>query len=321
MGSKVGVLSQASKLKKRYAGRRQRVANPPQGVSRQNFSVPVTGGVWSSPAQGTFQVNPLTGNLDFVPQVTIPATAFLQGSGGALNRNFQGVPSTQLSGRNSPQKQALLNNQINLSQINQQIFNQLQLLDAKLGSLAQLDRKVDYILHYLNVPRQVAQEAPHFTVESDETIGSPAPQVQAQVEMTEEAEPSPRVLAQTLHQRIEFDRTSYDPCSPIPDAILNEVYKSSVSRRNFAKNLVFLVFDPEEMRGRNCSGKVYGKGEPKERLNPTKLHAVKVATFKKYPCDPSEAELIWQRECVKAIDKAIRSRALHSKIKEYVIAE
>ena len=257
--------------------------------------------VWGSPAQNSFLMSPLSGN--FVPQVAVPQAQLMQQNPGIPhNRGFQGL---QVS--SSTQGQGFLENQ---SALSQKILKLVQVVDAKVGSLTQLDRKLDFILHYLNVPRQTVNEAPHFTIESEQA----ASQLESLNQSVDDAAHSPRVLSHSLHERIEYERGSFDPYQPIPEEVLEEVYKASVSRRNLAKNLVFLLFNPEELRNRNCAGKVYGKGLPKERLNQAKLQAVKIATFKKYPCDLSQVDLIWQRECVKAIDKAIRSRAINNKL-------
>ncbi len=255
--------------------------------------------LWSTPAQNAFLMSPLTGG--FLPQVSIPTPPLLQPSMSThLNRNFpivQGQGTPQAAGNTQPE-----------TSTNQKILLMLQGLDEKLNSLSQVDRKLDFVLHYLNVPRQTVHEAPHFTFESEQGTS----QLEAVSQTMEDTLSTQRIHA--YEGKTEFERGSFDPYKPIPDNVLDEVYKASVSRRNLAKNLVFLLFNADELRGRNCAGKVYGKCSPKERLNSAKLHAVKSATFKKYPCDPLQMDAIWQRECVKAIDKAIRSRSLTNRL-------
>ncbi|XP_065066250.1 uncharacterized protein LOC135692134 [Rhopilema esculentum] len=271
------------------APKQSSVPSYPQGIN-----------LWNAANQNAYLMSPLTGGL--FPQVTMPAQILQNNS---LNHTGRGFQEVQQQNTTPPQDQ--MDNHNNQSQ---KILNLLHGLDNKASSLAQIDRKLDYIIHAVSTPREPVQESPSFTVETDQVARS-LEQITAQIE---DPTQQSRLLTEPISEPVTFKRGSLLPGQQIPDAVVDEAFRSSVSRRNLAKNLVFIVFSADELRGRNCSGKVYGKGLPKERLNQLKLHAVKMATFRKYPCNPSEMDIIWQRECIKAIDKAIRSRALHNKL-------
>ena len=93
----------------------------------------------------------------------------------------------------------------------------------------------------------------------------------------------------------------------IADSVIEKVFLESRSRGNFAKNLTFQVFSQEERRGRNCTGRVFGRAMPKGPLEAGKLNAVKEATFRKYPCHPSLTDITWKKECITAIDSGLRN--------------
>lgn len=258
--------------------------------------------LWGASNQGAFLMSPLTNSL--FPQVSMPTAQLMQTN--TFNQMGKGVQPIY---QQQPQQMSPADNQ---NSISQKMLNLMQIVDAKMNALSQIDRKLDFIIHSFSMPRQQTLETPNFTIETDQVARS-FEQMAAQIDDPGQAT---RLLttSEPLAERVNYKRGSISPGDPIPDSVLEEAYKASVSRRNLAKNLVFMVFTPEELRGRNCSGRVYGKGLPKERLDQRKLHSVKIATFKKYPCDPTELDLIWQRECIKAIDKAIRSRALSNKL-------
>ena len=94
----------------------------------------------------------------------------------------------------------------------------------------------------------------------------------------------------------------------ISDDLLESTHLRSRNRGNFAKNLVYAAFPLEERLGRNCYGRRGGSiSGPKEPLEAAKLDAVREAVFRKYPAPPLEEESIWKKECVIAIDTALRS--------------
>ena len=77
--------------------------------------------------------------------------------------------------------------------------------------------------------------------------------------------------------------------------------------KNFAKRRTFKLFTKEERRGRNCTGWVPAKVQPKKKLDQIKLEAVKILTFKFFKVENPNYR--WKRECIKAIDTALRMRA------------
>lgn len=93
----------------------------------------------------------------------------------------------------------------------------------------------------------------------------------------------------------------------LPSGIVDKIFVESRSRANFAKNLTFAIFTQEERRGRNCTGRVFGRAQHKEQLEPMKLGAVKEATFRKYPCVPTLIDITWRKECITAIDSGLRN--------------
>ena len=95
----------------------------------------------------------------------------------------------------------------------------------------------------------------------------------------------------------------------ISDDLLEATFSRSRNRGNFAKNLVFVAFPLEERIGRNCFGRRGGSlSGPKEPLEAAKLDAVRDAVFRKFPVTSDEDEdAVWKKECVIAIDTALRS--------------
>lgn len=294
----------SKQAKRRKASPRMTTIAPKQQTPLQSYQPGIN--LWGSSNQGAFLMSPLATGL--FPQVSMPTAQLMQSN--TLTQVGKGLQPIYQPG--PPQQQQQTSQVETQSNANQKLLNLLQIVDAKMNALSQIDRKLDFIVHNLSLPRQQSLETPNFSIETNQVARS-FEQIAAQIEDPNQAA---RLLATTepLSEQMDFKHGSLSSGDPIPDSILEEAYKASVSRRNLAKNLVFLVFSPDELRGRNCSGRVYGKGLPKERLNQRKLHSVKIATFKKYPCDPTEMDLIWQRECIKAIDKAIRSRALSNKL-------
>ncbi len=88
----------------------------------------------------------------------------------------------------------------------------------------------------------------------------------------------------------------------IRTAIFEETYKESSSMSNFAKNLVFKLFNSQELQGSNCSGMKGKKSLEKDH----RMSLIKEVVLKKYPVEDQKKS--WAM-CRKAIDSAIR----HSK--------
>ena len=112
--------------------------------------------------------------------------------------------------------------------------------------------------------------------------------------------------SETGKQTVQQEETSVQNLvgNLIPRKTLSEASRTSKSIGNFAKKLVFAMFSKEERHNRNCRGWVPGKVQHKKQLDPAKLQAVKQLTFTFYRVE--NPDYIWNRECVKAIDSALR---------------
>ena len=74
----------------------------------------------------------------------------------------------------------------------------------------------------------------------------------------------------------------------------------AASVKNFAVHLTRMLFQPEELRGRNVRG-VAGK----QPLNPDKVKVIMDAVCKFYPAPPEGRDFQW-RDCRKAVDTYLR---------------
>jgi len=108
-------------------------------------------------------------------------------------------------------------------------------------------------------------------------------------------------------QSLDHQTIVTETINMIPHNIVDKIFIESRSRANFAKNLAFSIFTAEERRGRNCTGRVFGKAQHKEQLDQVKLQAVKEATFRKYPCSTHLIDITWKKECITAIDSGLRN--------------
>ena len=100
----------------------------------------------------------------------------------------------------------------------------------------------------------------------------------------------------------------------IPEELSEKLFTRSLNRGNFAKQLAFAVFSPEERRGRNCFGRRAGaQCGPKAPLDPIRLYGIRRAVFSKYPPEGEDEETVWRRECVVAIDTALRGETRSTK--------
>ena len=77
---------------------------------------------------------------------------------------------------------------------------------------------------------------------------------------------------------------------------------ASCSVGNFAAKFLNVVFKPEELVNRNCTGT-----RGKMALDPGKMALIKKYVFKFYPCAPANDESTW-RKCVVAIDEFLRRK-------------
>lgn len=78
--------------------------------------------------------------------------------------------------------------------------------------------------------------------------------------------------------------------------------RSSCSVGNFAAKFLSVIFKPEELINRNCTG-TRGKGQ----LNAAKIDIVKKYVLKLYPCTLAQEDIVW-RKCVVAIDEFLRRK-------------
>ena len=81
---------------------------------------------------------------------------------------------------------------------------------------------------------------------------------------------------------------------------LFEIRTKAASVKNFAVHLTRMLFQPEELRGRNVRG-VAGK----QPLNPDKVKVIMDAVCKFYPAPPEGRDFQW-RDCRKAVDTYLR---------------
>ena len=105
----------------------------------------------------------------------------------------------------------------------------------------------------------------------------------------------------------------------LPEAVVQDLHAKSLNRGNFAKQLVFNLFSPEERKGKNCFGRRTGlQSGPKAPLDPVRLDFVREKVFQYYPCDHGLEETIWRRQCVIAVDTALRGENRpHKKLSTY----
>lgn len=93
----------------------------------------------------------------------------------------------------------------------------------------------------------------------------------------------------------------------LQEDLIRDLHSKSLNRGNFAKHLVFHLFSPEERKGKNCFGRRAGlQSGPKAPLDPFRLQYVRDKVFQYYPCEPGLEETIWRRQCVIAVDTALR---------------
>ena len=107
-------------------------------------------------------------------------------------------------------------------------------------------------------------------------------------------------MAETLEETAVLT-TSFvaPPVCAISPSIYDDMFKKSSSISNYAKNLVFSIFDKEELVDCNCSGTY----EKKALESDPRMDLIKESTFKKFPTEDRKKS--WA-SCRKAIDSAIR---------------
>ena len=108
-------------------------------------------------------------------------------------------------------------------------------------------------------------------------------------------------MAETSEEETAVLTTSFvvpSVCAISP-SIYDDMFKKSSSISNYAKNLVFSIFDKEELVDCNCSG----THEKKALESDPRMDLIKESTFKKFPTEDRKKS--WA-SCRKAIDSAIR---------------
>ena len=108
-------------------------------------------------------------------------------------------------------------------------------------------------------------------------------------------------MAETSEEETAVLTTSFVAPSvcAISPSVYDDMFKKSSSISNYAKNLVFLIFDKEELVDCNCSGRL----EKKSLESDPCMDLIKESTFKKFPM--KDRKKSWA-SCRKAIDSAIR---------------
>ncbi len=84
-----------------------------------------------------------------------------------------------------------------------------------------------------------------------------------------------------------------------PLSVYDELFKKSLSSSNFVKNLVFELFEAEELKDSNCSGAHQKKSLERD----PHMDLIKESIFKKFQVENKTKA--WSA-CRKAIDSAIR---------------
>ena len=95
------------------------------------------------------------------------------------------------------------------------------------------------------------------------------------------------------------------------DNFLREAIKlksKSCSVGNFSQKLVQLIFQPEDLINRNCTGT-----REKQALDQVKLGVVKSFVFKLYPCARSLDDAQWHK-CITCIDGFLRRKKRDTRV-------
>jgi len=183
-----------------------------------------------------------------------------------------------------------------------------------LNYLQTVDDKLDSIIKHFNVPYHptIKIKCPTMVRSSRNSLSSPSYSNGDVI----------RHIAGNRENEIKIDLDTQTPTGEITqyvisDDLMDAMFLKSRNRGNFAKNLVYSAFPVEERLGRNCYGRRSGViSGRKIALEQAKLEAVKIAVFSKYPVlDGDEEEAVWRRECVIAIDTALRTEMRNRIIK------
>ena len=99
---------------------------------------------------------------------------------------------------------------------------------------------------------------------------------------------------------VSWDRSFEDDKIFMGEALL--LKRTSCSVGNFAAKFLSVIFKPEELINRNCTG-TRGKGP----LDAAKMRIIKKFVLKLFPCTAAQQNLVW-RKCVIAIGEFLRRK-------------
>ena len=119
---------------------------------------------------------------------------------------------------------------------------------------------------------------------------APLPSLRSQTDKQQIAEKSPSTSSEALKSVLLLKNNSY----------LQSIKLRSNSIANFAAKLNCELFSKEERMKSNVAGT-----RSKEKLDPSKITAIREATFSVYPTDVSHQHMVW-KGCVKATDEMNR---------------
>jgi len=203
--------------------------------------------------------------------------------------------------------------------------------DEILQYLKRVDDKLDLIIKHFNVPfHPSSHENTNYNLRNGRSsiTSNGRPSMASTSPVANHSIPFPRINFQTtkpssssrsysssFYTTSDNTTTIHGENGPqeitqyvISDELLESTFLSSRNRGNFAKKLVYAAFPLEERLGRNCYGRKGGSlSGPKEPLEVAKLDAVREAVFRKFPVPASEEDAVWKKDCVIAIDSALRA--------------
>lgn len=115
---------------------------------------------------------------------------------------------------------------------------------------------------------------------------------------------SSSVAEHRVHYEPQAETSSYDG---LEISQIDDVFDQSVSRPNFATNLMMMMYNQHELLGRNCRG-VKGK----LALSPRRLQRIRHIVFQKNPLQGFETEKVAWCNCRKIMDSSLRRLNRHS---------
>lgn len=185
--------------------------------------------------------------------------------------------------------------------------------DILLEKVTNLENKIEQFVSVIslsgkgNQPKHKTADQDIFSSTDQTTCGFDSSDDESSVMQTI-SEVASIVSNQTLPGMVEVRQDETAPSrtasimmlpSAISPSVYDELFKKSSSISNYAKNLVFSVFDKEELKDSNCSG----AHEKRSLESDPRMDLIKETTFKKFPTEDRKKS--WAA-CRKAIDSAIR---------------